>query len=207
MSFCRKTERFSLEMIEAVRTLNPIEDVASGHVQRFRRSGAELLAHCPFHADKTPSFYVHPRKGVFCCHGCGAGGDVFSFVHLLHNFSFPQSVQFLASRAGIQVEGFKPTPELTAKVSALKAQREKNAQFSRFCDERIASINQRHRSLGRAATHAEDCLRAGESDPYIQDLAWSAIERFRHFQIRIEREGLCDLGILTNEWEKLREVA
>jgi hypothetical protein len=195
----------SPELIEAVRTLNPIEEVISQHVQ-LRRSGIELFGRCPFHADKSPSFYVRPEKGVFCCHGCGVGGDVFAFVRLLHNCNFRQSVEFLASRAGIPIDGFKPSPELTATVSAHKAQREKQTRFARFCDERIAAINQRHRALGRAATHAEDCLRAGESDPYIHELAWSAIERLRNFQIQIEREGLCDLDILKSEWEQ-REVA
>ena len=68
-------------------------------------------------------------------------------------------------------------------------------------------MSQRYRSLGFAATHAEDCLRAGGSDEYIQDLAWAALERYRVFEARIEREGLCDPDILRAEWSKLREVA
>lgn len=195
------------ELIEAVRALNSIEYLIGEHVQ-LRRSGVQLIGRCPFHSEKTPSFYVHPGKQVFHCHGCGVGGDVFKFVRLLHECSFRQSIEFVASRAGMRIDDFKPSLELAAKVSALKVQREKQVQFLRFCDQRIAAINQRHRSLGRAATHAEDCLRAGESDPYVHELAWSAIERFRNFQIRVEREGLCDVDILRNEWEKkLREVA
>jgi len=134
-------------------------------------------------------------------------GDVFQFVRLLHGSSFRQSVEFLAARAGIRIDGFRPPPELIAKVSALKAQREEQSQLERFCAARIESVNQRYRSLGRAANHAEDCLRAGESDPYIHDLAWSALQRFVDFQIRIEREGLADLSVLREEWEQMREVA
>ena len=194
------------ELIEAVRTLNPVEQVIVEHVQPLRHSGIELVGRCPFHADKSPSFYVRPEKGVFCCHGCGVGGDVFAFVRRLHNCSFRDSLQFLASRVGIRIDGFRASPELRAKVASLHAQRKNQTQFASFCNERIDAINQRHRALGRAATHAEDCLRAGESDPYIHELAWSAIERFRNFQIQIEREGLCDLDILKSEWEQ-RDVA
>ena len=74
-----RNQAIPAETIEAVRALSPIEQVISEHV-RLRRSGAQLLGRCPFHADKTPSFSVHPAKQVFHCHGCGAGGDVFQFV-------------------------------------------------------------------------------------------------------------------------------
>jgi DNA primase len=201
----RLTVCIGKELVEAVRELSHIEHIVAEHVE-LRRSGVQLIGRCPFHADKSPSFYVHPAKGVFYCHGCSVGGDVFAFVQRLHDCSFRQSIEFLASRAGMRIDNFKLSREWTAKMSAREAQRKKQAQFARFCDERIAAINQRHRALGRAAAHAEDCLRAGESDPYIQELAWSASERFRNFQIQIEREGLCDLDILKSEWEQ-REVA
>jgi hypothetical protein len=105
------------------------------------------------------------------------------------------------------MEGFKPSPELTAKVAAIKSQREDALTFKRFCDERIKAVNQQYRSLARAATHAEDCLRAGESDPYVHDLAWDALQRFIDFEARIEREGLCDLDVLRHEWESRRVAA
>ena len=112
----------SPEFIESVRVLSPIDQVVGEHVH-LRRSSTQLAGRCPFHADKTPSLYVRPSKCVFHCHGCGAGGDVFEFVRLLHRCSFRQSVEFLAGRAGVRMDGFKPSPELTAKVAALKAQR------------------------------------------------------------------------------------
>jgi DNA primase len=191
------------ETIEAIRTLSVIEQLVAEHVQ-LRRSGVELVGRCPFHADKTPSFYVRPGKQAFHCFGCGAGGDVFEFVRLLHHCSFRESVEILATRAGIRINGFRPSPELAAKVSALKAQREEELAFKRFADARINWANQRHRDLGRAATHAEEYLRAGTLSDHEQDLAWSALEDFRAFQLRIEREGLCDLGMLKTEW-RLRD--
>jgi DNA primase len=195
----------SPELIEAVRECNAVEDVIGERVQ-LRRSGSQFVGRCPFHADRSPSFVVHPAKGVFHCHGCGKGGDVFQFIRFLHGCSFRASIDFLATRAGLRIEGFRPSTELTAKVAAQKAQRQEQSAFERFCNDRIEIVNRRYRALGRAANHAEDCLRAGESDPYIHDLAWDALKRFRDFEARIEREGLCDLDILKSEWEQ-REVA
>jgi DNA primase len=191
------------ELIEAVRAVNAIEQVIAEHVQ-LRRSGAELLGRCPFHEDKTPSFSVRPAKGVFCCHGCDAGGDVFRFIQLLHKCGFREAVSHLAKRAGIELDGFKPSPELTAKVQARRAEHEEELQFKRFCDERIEAVNRRYRSLGRAATNAEDYLRTGQTDPYLHDLAWNAIERFLSFEIQVDREGLCDVNILRAEWSQRR---
>jgi DNA primase len=186
------------ELVEAVRSQAPIEAVIAEHVQ-LRRSGAQLRGRCLFHADKTPSLYISPAKGVFHCHGCGAGGDVFEFVRLLHQCSFRQSVELLAARTDIHIDGFRPPPELTAKVAALKAQREQQMEFQRFCDDRINGVNRQYRSLARAATHAEDYLAVGLCDSHIDDLAWAALERFRLFEAHIEREGLVDIEVLRTE--------
>jgi DNA primase catalytic core len=191
-------------ILEAVRSQSPIVDIVSEHVH-LRRSGPELVGRCPFHADRTPSLYICPAKGVFHCHGCQVGGDVFRFVQLLHNCTFRQAVEHLAARAGIEINGYKPSPELTAKVMAIQKQRDEEERFRRFCNERIDAINRTYRSLGRAATHAEDYLRSGlPADPYLHDLAWSALERMRQFENRIEREGLCDAVVIRHEWSKLR---
>jgi len=202
-----RTQAIATETVEAIRALSPIVAVIGEHVQ-LHRVGVQFVGRCPFHSERTPSFYVSASKGVFKCHGCGAAGDIFRFVELLHHCSFRQSVEILATRAGIHIHGFKPSPELTAKVSAARAQREEQIQFERFCKQRIEAVNQRYRSLAREATNAEDYLRAGlPADPYIDDLAWSALERFRAFQARIELESLCDLDILTTKWEQMRNVA
>jgi hypothetical protein len=187
------------EIIEAIRELSPIEDVI-GECVELRRSGFQLVAVCPFHAERTPSFYVHPVKEVFFCHGCGIGGDVFRFVQLLLNYTFRQSVEHLAARAGISLEGFEPSPELQARVAKRRPRREEKQQFERFCNESIDAINARHRSLGRAATNAESCLRSGVLRSDEEELAWAALQRYRAFEARVEREDLCDIGFLWREW-------
>jgi DNA primase len=199
--------KLSAELIAAVRGVSRIDEIAGEHVQRLRRSGVQLVGLCPFHSEKTPSFYVHPGKQVFHCHGCGVGGDVFKFVQLLHNGSFRQSVNFLATRGGIHIDGFKPRPELIEKVKRLKAQRKAEIAFTQFFNTRVDEIYTRHRALARSATWAEKCLRAGEPDPYVQDIAWDALERYRSFEQRVEREGLCDPQHLRTEWIRTRSAA
>jgi DNA primase catalytic core len=198
--------RIPIEFVQLLREASSIVDVVGGHV-KLRKAGVELVGRCPFHEDHTPSFYVHPDKQFFRCHGCQAGGDVFAFIRLLNKCSFREAVSHLAARAGIKLDGFRASPELTAGVQSIKAQRDDELAFKRFCDERIEMINRQHRSLSRAATHAEDYLRAGDSDPYLHDLAWSAFERFRTFEASIEREGLCDPDVLRSAWEELRRDA
>jgi len=189
------------EQVEAVRMMNAIQDIIGEHIE-LRKSGAQLVGKCPFHGDGMPSFSVNPAKQVFFCHGCRVGGDVITFVRLLHKSTFREAVEFLAARAGLKLDGFNASPELKAKVSAMKAQRERELELERFINDRIEDVNRQYRALGRAATHAEDCLRAGESDPHVHDLAWAAIERYIAFQNRIEREGLLDPDILRSEWEQ-----
>src|SRR6266566_9644517 len=149
------------EFIELVREASSIVTIAGEHVQ-LRKSGAQLVGKCPLHGDGTPSFSVNPAKQVFFCHGCRVGGDVITFVRLLHKSTFREAVEFLAARAGLKFEGFTASPELIAKVSTMKAQRERELELERFINDRIEVVNRQYRALGRAATHAEDCLRAGE---------------------------------------------
>jgi len=79
-----------------------IEEVV-GQVVKLTQRGKNLLGLCPFHADTAPSFTVAPDKGIFHCFGCGAGGNVFSFVMQYQRLSFPEAVAELARRYGIPV--------------------------------------------------------------------------------------------------------
>jgi DNA primase len=69
----------------------------------LRRAGRNLLGLCPFHAEKTPSFTVSPDKQIFYCFGCGAGGNVFSFLMKHGGLSFPEAASALAERYGIDL--------------------------------------------------------------------------------------------------------
>ena len=72
-----------------------------GRVVRLRPAGENWKGLCPFHAEKTPSFNVNPRKGIFKCFGCGVGGDAFAFVMRQDKLTFPEAVRELARMAGV----------------------------------------------------------------------------------------------------------
>lgn len=88
------------ELVEEVRSKNDIVDVVSGYV-RLQKKGANHWGCCPFHNEKTPSFAVNGAKQMYHCFGCGAGGNVYTFVMNYENYSFPEAVKMLAERAGV----------------------------------------------------------------------------------------------------------
>ena len=79
-----------------------ILDLVSSHVQ-LKKAGKYYKGLCPFHPDKNPSFVVNPDRNTFYCFGCGVGGDIYSFFMKFHNLSFPQAMEELARRAGIEL--------------------------------------------------------------------------------------------------------
>ena len=89
--------------LEQIRSANDIVDVI-GAALPLKRAGANFTALCPFHREKTPSFFVNPRKQVFHCYGCHKGGDVFSFVRDYEGLDFVGAVKRLAERARIPLE-------------------------------------------------------------------------------------------------------
>ena len=98
------------EYIQEVVRRNDIEDIVGQYVQ-LRRRGRTLTGLCPFHNEKTPSFVVYPDTQSFYCFGCGAAGDVISFVRKYNNLGYVETVKQLASRAGM------PLPEEDDKES------------------------------------------------------------------------------------------
>lgn len=97
------------EKVREVAERLSIVEVVSEYVQ-LRRSGANYLGLCPFHGEKTPSFNVNPGREIFHCFGCGAGGNVFSFVMRIEGLSFPEAVKLLARKAGVEIEERQLTP-------------------------------------------------------------------------------------------------
>ena len=96
---------------ELIRSRNDIVDVISGYV-RLTKKGSTYFGLCPFHNEKTGSFSVSPNKQMYYCFGCGAGGNVFTFLMQYENFSFPEAMEALAERAGIEL----PKQEMSAQA-------------------------------------------------------------------------------------------
>ena len=99
----------SKENIEQVLSSTDIVDLIQSYVP-LKRAGAQFRANCPFHNEKTPSFYVNPGRQSFHCFGCGAGGDAITFVRDYENLPFMEAVRKLASRAGVQIQEVENDP-------------------------------------------------------------------------------------------------
>lgn len=87
---------------EEIRETADIVEVVGDYV-KLKKSGSGFMGLCPFHNEKTPSFHVTPRLGIYKCFGCGESGDVFSFVMQMEGVSFPESLRSLADRYGIDI--------------------------------------------------------------------------------------------------------
>ena len=100
---------YSEELIEEVRVQNDIVDVIGNYV-RIQKKGNTYFGLCPFHNEKTGSFSVSPHKQIYHCFGCGAGGNVFTFLMQYEGITFSEAMQTLADKVGITL----PTQELSA---------------------------------------------------------------------------------------------
>ncbi|MDD2779151.1 MAG: DNA primase [Candidatus Methanomethylophilaceae archaeon] len=96
-------------IVEQIRNASDIVEVVGGYLP-LKRRGREFIALCPFHSEKTPSFNVIPHKQIFYCFGCHKGGDVFKFLSEYESISYPEAIQRLADRAGIEIE-FEQGPD------------------------------------------------------------------------------------------------
>ena len=103
------------EVIEEVRTRNDIVDVISGYV-KIQKRGANYFGLCPFHNENSPSFSVSPQKQMYYCFGCGAGGNVITFVMEYENFTFPEALKTLADRSGVNLPEVEYSREERAKA-------------------------------------------------------------------------------------------
>jgi DNA primase len=101
---------FSSANLEQIRAASDIVDVIGSYLP-LKRAGANFVALCPFHKEKTPSFNVNPNRQIFHCFGCHKGGDVFTFVKEYENVDFPEAVRRLADRAKIPLEHEKNAGE------------------------------------------------------------------------------------------------
>lgn len=91
--------------VELIKERLSITDVVGAYL-RLEKAGSNLKAKCPFHNERTPSFFVSPSRGSYYCFGCGAKGDMFSFVQAFEGIDFIGALKALAARAGVEI-----TPE------------------------------------------------------------------------------------------------
>ncbi len=168
--------RISPETIEQVTAALNIVDVIGSYFP-LRRAGTEFRALCPFHQEKTPSFYVSPDKQTFYCFGCQRGGSVIQFVQEYEHIDFPEAVRRLATRAGIAIQ----QEEFSAE------EEEKQTLRKRLLRLHFEATDWFHRNLLR--TRAAEAARS-----YLSQRGLN-IETAKHWQI----------GYAPNSWTALTE--
>ena len=94
--------RIPQNFVEELKYRNKIDDVISSYVN-LKRTGSNKTGLCPFHSEKTPSFTVFTNTETFHCFGCGAGGDVITFIMRAENLEYTAALEFLAKRAGMEM--------------------------------------------------------------------------------------------------------
>lgn len=119
---------FENSTVSRVQQANDIVDIIGEHVS-LAKKGREMVGLCPFHDDHRPSMYVNPAKQIYKCFACGAGGDVFKFLQLRENLTFPQAIERLAERAGIKI---KPLTQARAR---------QKREFEKVDPNRLAKAN------------------------------------------------------------------
>jgi DNA primase len=123
------------DIINQIKERADIADVIGEYVP-LKKAGKNYKGLCPFHTEKTPSFMVSPQKGIFHCFGCGAGGNVYSFIMQFKGLSFPEAVRFLGDRVGIQIRDSETRRQGDNRVALL---REVNAAAARCYRENLLS--------------------------------------------------------------------
>jgi len=115
------------DVVEAVRAQADLRSIVSDYLP-LKKSGTKYRALCPFHSEKSPSFYVDADKQLFYCFGCGTGGDVFKFLMLYEKLEFPEALKSLAARYGIAVPASR-APENSERQKVLAANQKALAWF------------------------------------------------------------------------------
>ncbi len=196
--FCHKARKerdgylfFEEEYLNEVKEKNDIVDVVSGYVS-LRQNGSRYVGLCPFHSEKTPSFFLNPAMQLYHCFGCGAGGTVIHFIEHIENLDFVEAVKFLAQRAGI------PLPEEQGEASEYTRLKRNIMEMNKIAGR--AFFRQLNSEIGK---NALSYLRSrGLSDDTIKtfglgyapnqwDFMYKTLKEKGFSDNDIERSGLC----------------
>ena len=166
------------EYIQEVVRRNDIEEIIGQYVQ-LRRRGRTATGLCPFHNEKTPSFVVYPDTQSFYCFGCGAAGDVISFVRKYNNLGYVEAVKQLASRAGM------PLPEEDDRESRARQRLLEIKDYEKctlWCDR---AMEQYPRVLSSYTCQLKLCFSCGNKEKFFQ-----IMQELRSSDIIIDNETL-----------------
>jgi DNA primase len=123
--------RFSPQSVDRVRQAADIIEIVNQHTD-LRQQGGRWVGLCPFHEERTPSFSVNPAEKLYYCFGCEAGGDVFRFVQEKEGVDFPEAIEMLAERYGVELEREQEDPKAEARRKRRERLRELLTRTSTF---------------------------------------------------------------------------
>ena len=201
--------RYSDEVIEEVRARNDVVDVIGGYIH-LQKKGSNYFGLCPFHNEKSPSFSVSPGKQMYYCFGCGAGGNVITFLMEYENQTFPEAVRTLAQRAGIALPEADDSKEArqadsrraklleinkeAAKYFYYQLRTERGSVGMEYLRKReLSDETMNHFGLGYANKYSNDLIQYLKSKGYSEDL--------------IRDAGLCNVdekhGMYDKFWNRV----
>lgn len=189
---------YSEDLVEEVRMKNDIVDMISGYV-KLKKQGSNYMGLCPFHNEKSPSFSVSRQKQMYYCFGCGVGGNVFTFAMEYENLTFPEAVEFLAERAGVELPKAEYSKEAREKASLKSTLLEINKEAARYF---YAQLKSEHGKAGytylkerRLSDETIQAFGLGYSNKYSDDL-------YRYLRTKGYSEDLIRQAGLINTDEK-----
>ncbi len=197
------------ELIEEIRMKNDIVEVISGYV-RLQKKGSNYFGLCPFHNEKSPSFSVSGPKQMYYCFGCGAGGNVITFLMEYENYTFQEAVKALAQRAGVALPEIEYSQEARRADSRRAKLLEINKEAAKYFyyqlrnkqgavgmqylkDRQLSEETMNHFGLGYANKYSDDLIQYLKSRGYGEDL--------------IRDAGLCNVdekhGMYDKFWNRV----
>ncbi len=187
-------------VVEQVQISSDIVDVISSYIQ-LKRSGRNFKALCPFHNEKTPSFFVNPEKQIWHCFGCGAGGTVFNFIMQYDRINFPEAVRLLAAKASIEVPN---------RYSKAERDGEKKADLYQLNDHACSWFQRQLKTTAAGKKVLTYLHKRGLNDEFIEEFSlgyapdsWDALLKAAKKKGYTE-SALLSLGLVMQKEEKSR---
>ena len=183
---CTPNLMIDQETIQRIMDAARIEEVIGDFVS-LKKRGANHIGCCPFHNEKTPSFYVSPSKGIFKCFGCGEAGDVVAFLKKHEHFTYPEALRWLAQKYNIEIHEEEQTEEQKER------QNERDALFhvSEFAQKYFADLlynDEMGRAVGLSYFHSR-----GLSDEVIKNFGLGyCLDEWSNFTDHARRSGYSD---------------
>lgn len=175
------------EIIDTILDRTDIVQVIAQHVQ-LKKSGVRYVGSCPFHQEKTPSFYVFPHTGTFKCFGCGEGGDAIHFIEKAENKTFVEAVRTLAQKANVQIEEQEESVEEKQKRMHREALWITNKQVADFYRKQFLDSKEAQEYAYR---------RWGKDYCTMQEIGYAPKDGHAMQQLPVKAEFLKELGLLN----------